>query len=413
MSDKIKLLSKRLKGYLIFIFLIISLINLNSQEIISERQSKPISFNTDFYRLVSFEEGGPLQFGISINNIIVDGVRIELDYYYKSKIELETHYQILDIDLTYERKIPFFKKQQLYFMGGYLIRNIYLSGLPGRNVTEGPPIIYSYQEESVYKMGIGASMCYGLNMNKNIFMESNFKFGYYILGKNSQFYGSRYSGFTDQDPKFFFALDILKFGYKFGDLPIKIDNKKMINSGFGISINPVYLLYPLIVSNSTSATKISFSLSYFSQKRSLEVEIPVYFKNYDRALSAIEEDDIMPGIRRTNHLGISIKKYFYGLESGTYLCGLVRYCHLEGLLEDNDPFDNNSIKHSEDKIAIGLGAGHRYFLNNRWYLDFYLQAGKYVFGNNDVFPDDNFKDYNDYSSFMEIGSMKIGYKFNL
>ncbi len=217
MLGKFQFVVFRPKRYLIFLFLFIKLISLNSQDKIPEKHSRPISFNTDIYRFISYEEGNPLQFGISISNIINDRVRIELDYYYKSKIELDPYYQILDVNLNYERRIPFINKHQFYINGGYLIRNTYLTGLPGKNVTEGSPIIYSYEEKSIFKMGIGSSMSFGLNINKNIFIESTFKIGYYILGENDQFYGSRYSGFTDQATNPFFVLDILKLGYKFGD----------------------------------------------------------------------------------------------------------------------------------------------------------------------------------------------------
>ncbi len=59
-------------------------------------------------------------------------------------------------------------------------------------------------------------MSFGLDISEKIFMESNFKMGYYILGESDQFYGGEFSGFTDQDTNPFFALDILKLGYKFG-----------------------------------------------------------------------------------------------------------------------------------------------------------------------------------------------------
>jgi len=212
MLEKFQFVVFRPKGYLIFLFLFLKLISLNSQDTIPEKHSRPISLNADFYRFVSFEKGSPLQFGISINNIFNDRVRIELDYYYKGEIELDPYYQILDVNLNYERKIPFINKHQFYINGGYLIRNTYLTGLPGRMNN-----IYSYEEKSIFKMGIGSSMSFGLNISKNIFIESTFKIGYYILGENDQFYGREFSGFTDQDTNPFFALDILKLGYKFGD----------------------------------------------------------------------------------------------------------------------------------------------------------------------------------------------------
>jgi len=135
-----------------------------------------------------------------------------LDYYYKSEINLEPYYQILDINISYKKRIPFLNVCPFYIIGGNFIRNTYLSGLPGRMNN-----IYSYQEKSIYKMGIGTSIGLGLNVRKNIFIESNFKIGYYILGENHQFYGREYSGFTDQDTNPFFAYDILKLVYKFGD----------------------------------------------------------------------------------------------------------------------------------------------------------------------------------------------------
>jgi len=211
MLGKFQFMIYKPKGYLIFVFLFLCLIGLNGQETSHGKQSKSISINLDLYRLVSYEEGSPLQFGISINNVIIDRISIEFDYYCKKEIRLEPYYQILDINFTHGRKIPFLNRRIFYIKGGYLMRNIYLSGLPGRMNN-----IYSYEERSIYKIGIGASMSFGLDISEKIFMESNFKMGYCILGESDQFYGGEFSGFTDQDTNPFFALDILKLGYKFG-----------------------------------------------------------------------------------------------------------------------------------------------------------------------------------------------------
>jgi len=113
------------------------------------------------------------------------------------------------------------------------------------------------------------------------------------------------------------------------------------------------------------------------------------------------------------HTGIRMKKYFYGIEFGTYLSGFVRYCHLRGELNTNTFSSSDLAEHSEDKLAIGLGAGYKHFINDKWYLDFYLQAGKYIIGESDVFPSSDFDNFNDNDFINEIGSLKIGYRFNI
>ena len=415
MQHKIKFIINRPKRYLVFGFLIFSIINLNGQSAIYEKQSKPIAFNTDLFRLVSSEDERSLHFGLSKSNFIMGFLGLELDYYYnKNNNKLHPYYQILDINLVCKAELPILNRKQFYAIGGVLLRNTHLIGLPGTNKAFGSTgHIFSYEEKEIYKMGFGTIIGFGLNIHKNIFLENNFKFGKYFLGKNDQFYGPFLGGLNDQDSSYFFSIDLLKFGFKFESLPTKVNIGKKNDFKFGISINIYRLLHSTLYPNSDSGTSYSFSLSYFYQKRNLEIEIPVYFRNFEKALLNVDEYDIEPGIRKVNHLGISLKKYFYGYEFGTYLCGFIRYCHIEGKLENDNLYTNDLVEHSEDKAAIGLGAGFKYFLNERWYLDFYLQAGKYVIGDNDVFPSSDFNDYSDYGYIQEIGSLKVGYKFRI
>ena len=414
MQQKIKFRIIKPKRCLVIGFLIFIIINLNSQNKIYEKHSPPIAFSTDLFRLVSYEDERSLHFGLSKSNFIMNFIGLELDYYNnKNDNELHPYNQILDINFCCKAELPIFNRKQFYATGGTFLRNTYLVGLSGENRVDGPPIIYSYQKKAIYKMGICTTIGFGLNIHKNIFFENNIKFGVYLLGKNDQLYGPQFSGFSDQDALFFFAIDILKFGCKFRSMPTKVNIIKMKDFSYGISFNTFRLLHSILYPNSDSGYSYSFSLSFYLQKQNLEFEVPVYYKNYEKALLDVGENDIEPGIRKVYHFGINFKKYFFGYEFGTYLSSFTRYCHIEGELNRDDPFTNDLVEHSEDKVAFGLGAGFKYFLNDRWYLDFYLQAGKYVIGNNDVFPSSNFYDYSDYGYIHEIGSLKIGYKFRL
>ncbi|NQV18561.1 MAG: hypothetical protein HQ534_08465 [Armatimonadetes bacterium] len=414
MHQKFKFKIIRSKSYLVVGFLIFSIMNLNSQNKIYEKYSQPVAFSADLFRLVSYEDERSLHFGLSKSNYIMNYVGLELDYYNnKNDNELHPYNQILDINFCYKAELPIFNRKQFYATGGFFLRNTYLVGLPGKNRADGPPIIYSYKEKVIYKMGIGNTIGFGLNIHKNIYFENNIKFGVYFIGENDQLYGPQFSGFSDQDALFFFAIDILKFGCKFGSIPTKVNILDMEDFSFGVSLNSFRLLHSILYPNSDYGISYSFSLSLYSHKQNLELELPVYFKNYEKALLDIEENDIEPGVRKVSHFGISLKKYFYGFDFGTYLSSFIRYCYIEGDLEDDNPYTNDFVEHNENKIAIGLGAGYKYFLNENWYLDFYLQAGKYLIGNSDIFPSNNFDDYSDYSYILEIGSLKIGYKFRL
>ncbi len=412
MQQQFRFIVIRSKSFLVVGFLMFIMMNLNSQNEIYEKHSQPVAFSADLFRLVSVEDVRSLHFGLSKSNFIMNFVSLELDYYNnKNDNDLHPYNQILDIIFCYKAELPIFDREQFYATGGAFLRNTYLVGLPGKNRADGPPIIYSYQEKAIYKIGIGSSIGFGLNIYKNIYLENNLKFGIYILGKKDQFYGPQFSGLTDQDALLFFSIDILKFGCKFGSNSSNVNIAKAENISYGISINSFRLLHSILYPKSDSGFSNSFSFSLFSHKHNFEFEIPVYFKSYEKAILNIDENDLEPGIRKVSHVGISLKKYFYGFDFGTYLSGFIRYCHIEGDLEDDNPYTNDFDEHNENKFAIGLGAGYKYFLNDHWYLDFYLQAGKYLIGNNDIFPSSNFDDYNDYSYIHEIGSLKIGYKF--
>jgi hypothetical protein len=404
----------KLIKYLIFAFIAFILTGLNGQIQIYEKQTQPFAFNTNLCSLVSYKSEKSIHIGLSKSNLIVGLLGIELDYYNnKSRKKYNPYNQILDINLVCKRKLPRFTGKQFYVTGGTFLRYTYLVGLPGKNFTEAPQIIYSYNEKSIHKIGLGTSLGVGLNIYKNIFFENSIKFGRYFIGKNDQLYGQLFSGISDQDATYFFSIDIFKFGCKFGSLTTVVDTQEKNNSKFGVSVNMYRLLKSILKPDSDSGISYSLSLSYYFTKQNLEFEVPLYFKNFEKSVLMLEENDVEPGLREVNHIGVCMKKYFYGFEFGTYLSGFVRYCHLRGELDTDNFSSNDLVERSEDKLAIGLGAGYKYFLNGKWYLDFYLQVGKYMIGENDVFPSSDFDDFNDNDYIHDIGSLKIGYRFNI
>lgn len=399
----------KLKIYLILGLLICSLINVNSQELMPEKIQKPITINTDLLYIYSTNHVNSIYFGLTKSNIIKDKFDINFEYYYYKSNLPKPYYHFIDINFKYNKPFTFRKNKSLYLIGGYLLRNTYLRGYPGTNIGD----IYSCQKKTIYKLGIGISTGVGINVSNNLFVESNLKFGIYVLGKNDQFHGDLLSGIYDQDPKAFFTFHLLNIGYRFGNYQKRKYIIKNQISAFGISINPFRFLYPIIVSNASIPKTFSGSINYFNYKKRFEIEMPIYLKNYEYALLLDDDYEKEEGIKKTKHIGISFKKYNYGFKTGIYFNGFVRYCILEGLLEKDDPHNYEPYKHIEHKIAIGFGVGLNYFLNDKWFINFYLQQGKYIFGENNVFPLINYEDKNDMDSFFEFGSLKIGYKFKL
>jgi len=404
----------RLFKFLVFTFILLNITTLNGQDQIQKKYAQPFAINTDLFRLVSYESENSVHVGLSKSNFILRFWGIELDFYKnESHTDYDPHNKILDVNLVCKTELSILTGKQFFVSGGTLLRNLYLVGLPGKNRLDGPPVIYSYNEKAIYKLGFGTSLSVSMNISNNLFIENSFKFGIYFLGKTDQFYASSINFNSDQDGLYFFNLDILRFGYKFQNSAIEKSIEDNNEIKYGVSINMFRFLKSILNSDSNSGTSYSLSLSCFSNKQNIEIEIPIYINNFYKAVSKLEEHDVEPGIREVFHVGMHLKKYFFGCEFGTYLCGFVRYCNLKGELDTNNIYSTDLDEHSVDKVAIGLGAGYKYFLSEKWYLDFYLQAGKYVFGENNVFPSSDFDNINNNEFIHEIGSLKIGYRFSL
>jgi len=404
----------KLIKYLAIIFIMLNTLALNGQELKHKNQKKPLVINADLFRLACYDSEKSIHVGISKSKILMGIWDINLEFYNnKSNSQYDTNNSMLDLEIVYRGRIPKPELKEFYVAGGTVLRNLYLVGYPGENRLFGPPIIYSYEEKAIYKFGIGQSLSLGMKISNNLFIENSVKFGIYIIGKRDQFYSSKINLNSDQDGLFFFHLDILKLGYKFGDLSTPMSITQDDDLKLGLSVNLYRLLKSMTQPDSYSGKSFSLSFSTCLTKHNLEFEVPIYHKNYENAVSKLAEDDIEPGIREVNHIGIHLKKYFMGYELRTYLSGFVRYCHLRGELDTDNNYTTPLQERDIVKIAIGLRAGYKHFFNDNWYLDFFLQAGRYVIGENDVFPSSDFDDINDNDYIQEIGSLKVGYQFSI
>ncbi len=387
----------------ILIVITINLLAINTDEIPKIDNSPEYSINVNPMRLVLWSDLKTIQFGLMKVPNRNETFALIADYYYLRIGEKYPTSHILDLQIA----LKSVRKKRFDVLLGAFSRMSYITGYPGTNDNyEVSGDIYSEEKKSIYKFGIGLNWGIRFNLNSRFYMESNLKFGGYLLGKSNQLHGMFLGGLIDQDALGFIAIDLMKFDYSFnGSLPSKRIISP-INHSVGFSINPFKLLYLLFRDNDCSEFLFGFSLNYFSKRLNANIELSPSWKNDSK--NFINDRDL--GIEKTSITDFRVKKYLSDDKVKTYFCTAFRYCRLEGTICGEDDFPQ---KHSTDKFAIGGGGGFNLFIKDNWYLDFYIVAGKYLLGENYIFSDSESKEANNRSFFWEFGSFKIGYRFGL
>lgn len=168
-------------------------------------------------------------------------------------------------------------------------------------------------------------------------------------------------------------------------------NTPLSKKKFGVEFNIARLL--LI----EKAVSLSGGFSLFGVNRHAEITFPVYYSSPE------DPKDLKEWTLDCHY------RYFLGnTQNGFYLCGFVRYAHLNGYLGGNDlPLFSGGtadIKNSENKIGIGVGVGYRMFSYKGLYWGTSFSIGRYFIGENDQF-------YGSFLSYDDDNKIIIDFEF--